>query len=107
MLREQAVVIFVTFSSSAEAVKIGRTLVQERLAACVNIVSGVRSIYRWQGKICDEREALMVLKSRSGKLQRIIRRVRSLHSYSVPEIIALPILGGSKEYLSWIRKATR
>jgi periplasmic divalent cation tolerance protein len=100
-------VIFVTTPSSAEAVKIGRTLVQERLAACVNIVSGVRSIYRWQGKICDEPEALMVLKTRSGKLQKIIRRVQSLHSYSVPEIIALPILGGSKEYLSWIREVTR
>jgi periplasmic divalent cation tolerance protein len=105
--REPAIVIFVTTSSPAEAEKIGRALVNERLVACANIVSRVRSIYRWQGKICDEHEALMVLKSRSAKIQKIIRRVKSLHSYTVPEIIALPILAGSKEYLRWIREVTR
>ena len=107
MTREKSVVIFVTTSSSAEAVTIGRALVKEKLAACANFVSRVRSIYRWQGKICDEPEVLMVLKTRSGNIQKIIRRVQSLHSYSVPEIIALPILAGSKEYLRWIREVTR
>ena len=107
MAQKQAVVIFVTTSSSAEAAKIGRALVEEKLVACANIVPQVRSIYRWQGKICDEPEALMVLKTRSGRIQKIIKRVRSLHSYTVPEIIALPIVAGSKEYLRWIHEVTR
>ena len=105
--QERAVVIFVTTSSSAEAEKIGRALVAEKLVACANILSPVRSIYRWQGKICDEPEALMVLKTRSGQVKKIIQRVRALHSYTVPEIIALPIIAGSKDYLSWIREVTR
>ncbi|HXC62488.1 MAG TPA: divalent-cation tolerance protein CutA [Nitrospiria bacterium] len=107
MAQKQAVVIFVTTSSSAEAGKIGRVLVEEKLAACANIVPLVRSIYRWQGKICDESEALMVLKTRSGQIQKIIKRVRSLHSYTVPEIIVLPISAGSKDYLRWIFEVTR
>jgi len=107
MAKEQAVVIFVTTPSQAEARKIGRALVEEKLVACANIIPPIRSIYRWQGKICDEPEVLMVLKTRSGNIQKIIRRVQSLHSYSVPEIIALPILAGSKEYLRWIREVTR
>jgi periplasmic divalent cation tolerance protein len=105
--QKQAVVIFVTTSSSAEAEKIGRALVEEKLVACANIVPLVRSIYRWQGKICDESEALMVLKTRSGQIQKIIKRVRSLHSYKVPEIIVLPISAGSKDYLRWIYEVTR
>ena len=107
VVKGQAVVIFVTASSSAEAGKIGRTLVEEKLVACANIVPQVRSIYRWQGKICDEPEALMVLKTRSGQIQKIIKRVRSLHSYTVPEIIVLPISAGSKDYLRWIHEVTR
>lgn len=99
--------IFVTTSSSAEAEKIGRVLVEEKLVACANILHQIRSIYRWQGKICDEPEALMVLKTRSGRIQKIIQRIRSLHSYTVPEIIALPIVAGSKEYLRWIHEVTR
>jgi len=106
MARGKAVVIFVTTSSSVEAEKIGRTLVKEKLVACANILHPIRSIYRWQGKICDEPEALMVLKTRSGRIQKIIQRIRSLHSYTVPEIIALPIVAGSKEYLRWIHEVT-
>ena len=107
MDRGQAVVIFVTTSSPAEAEKIARALVEEKLVACANILLQVHSIYRWKEKICDEPEALMVLKTRSGRIQKIIQRVRSLHSYTVPEIIALAILAGSKEYLRWIQEVTR
>ena len=107
MVQKQAFVIFVTTSSPAEARKIGRALVEEKLVACANIVPQVRSIYRWQGKIRDESEALMVLKTRSGQVQKIIKKVRSLHSYTVPEIIALPIVAGSKDYLRWIYEVTR
>jgi periplasmic divalent cation tolerance protein len=107
MAKERSVVIFVTASSSAEARRIGHALVEEKLVACANIVPGIRSIYHWQGKICDEPEILMVLKTRSGRVQKIIKRVRSLHSYTVPEIIVLPIAAGSKEYLRWIYETTR
>jgi periplasmic divalent cation tolerance protein len=106
MISEQTVVIFVTTSSPAEARKIGRALVEEKLVACANIIPQIRSIYRWQNKVHDEPEALMVLKTRSGRIQKIIKKVQSLHSYSVPEIIAVPVVAGSKEYLSWIDLVT-
>lgn len=106
MAKEQAVVIFVTTSSPAEARTIGRALVEEKLVACANIIPQIRSIYHWQGEIYDEPEALMVLKTRSGRIQKVIKKVQSLHSYTVPEVIAFPITAGSKEYLSWIHKVT-
>jgi periplasmic divalent cation tolerance protein len=107
MAKEQAVVIFVTTSSQTEARKIGRALVEEKLVACANIIPQIRSIYCWKEKIHDESEVLMVLKTRSGNIQKIIKKVQSLHSYTVPEIIALPVVAGSKEYLGWIHKVTR
>ena len=106
MIQKQAVVVFVTTSSPAEARKIGRALVEEKLVACANIIPQIRSIYRWQNKVCDGPEALMVLKTRSAQIHKIIKKVRSLHSYAVPEIIALPIIAGSKEYLGWINEVT-
>ena len=107
MAKEQAVVIFVTTSSPAEARKIGRALVKEKLVACANIIPQIRSIYYWQGEIYDEPEALMILKTRSGRIQKITKKVQSLHSYTVPEIIAFPVVAGSKEYLGWIHEVTR
>ena len=100
------IVIFITAPSTDEAETIGRTLVEEKLAACANIVPGVNSIYRWKGKIESSKEALMIVKSRSSLLDRIIARVKELHSYSVPEIIAMPIAGGSSDYLNWIEEST-
>ena len=88
-----------TASSKREAQKIARSLVHERLAACVNLVSPVQSIYRWEGKICDEKEVLLICKSRSILFEKLSRRVAELHSYTVPEIIALPITQGSSAYL--------
>lgn len=101
------VVVFVTCGSEDEALKIGRALVEERLAACANIISPLRSIYRWEGKICDEKESLLVIKTRQPLFEDLSRRVKTLHSYSVPEIIALPITEGSAAYLDWIAENTK
>jgi len=102
----EEIVIFVTTSSAEEATNIARTLVDEKLIACANIVPKVRSIFRWQGKICDEAESLMIIKTVAANLEAITSRVKALHSYQVPEIIALPIVGGSAEYLKWVREET-
>lgn len=85
----------------------GRALVEEGLAACVNILSPVRSIYRWEGKLCDEREWLLVIKTRAERFGEIEKRIRSLHAYSVPEIISLPIVEGSPPYLAWVKDMTQ
>jgi periplasmic divalent cation tolerance protein len=81
-------------------------LVEERLAACANIVKDIRSVFRWEGKIEDDSEALMVLKTREALFEDLEKRVRELHSYSVPEVIALPIVKGSEAYLSWLQEET-
>jgi len=100
------IVVFVTSGSEEEAVKIGRTLVEERLAACTNIVSPIRSIYRWEGKIWDEREALIIIKSREDLFERIRSRVKELHSYEVPEITAVKLDRGDSAYWQWIESVT-
>jgi len=89
-----------------DAVKIARALVDERLAACVNIVKEVRSIYRWEGKVEDDTEALMVAKTRAELFDALSGRVRELHPYSVPEVIAAPLASGIKPYLDWIDEVT-
>jgi periplasmic divalent cation tolerance protein len=103
----EEIVIFVTTSSKEEAQKIGGNLVELKLAACANILSPIQSIFHWQGKVCDEQEVLMILKSVKNNLDIIIEKVKQLHSYEVPEIIALPIIAGSEEYLSWIKEETK
>lgn len=95
-------VALVTAGSEDEAAKIARALVDERLAACVNIVPGVRSIYRWRGVVEDEGEFLMVIKTAAASLEALEARVRELHSYDVPEVLALPIDKGSGPYLEWL-----
>ena len=101
------IIIYITTGSINEAKKIGRVLVEEKLVACSNIISPIRSIYRWQGKICDDKEALMVLKTKKKLFKQIIKRVETLHSYDVPEIIAMPIIEGSSKYLSWLNEETK
>jgi periplasmic divalent cation tolerance protein len=96
------IVVLITTSSMAEAQVIGRALVEGRVAACVNIVPGLRSLFRWQGAIEEQEETLMLVKSRGEYLPSILETVKRLHSYTVPEIIALPILAGSSDYLAWI-----
>jgi len=98
------VVVLITASSADEAAKIGRALVEEHLVACANIAGGVRSLFFWDGKTRDAQETILICKSRSVLLDRIIDRVKQLHSYTVPEIIALPIVAGSKDYLDWVNE---
>jgi periplasmic divalent cation tolerance protein len=97
-----ASIIFVMAGDADEATKIARSLVSERLAACVNIVGPVRSIYRWRGAIEEAAEHLLVIKTRASLYAALERRVVELHSYEVPEVIALRIARGSKAYLEWL-----
>jgi len=101
-----AILILVTAGSETEAETIAKTLVEERLAACVNLVSPIRSIYRWEGKIADDREWLLVIKTQAAQFAAVEARVTALHSYQVPEVIALPIQAGAEAYLRWLQAET-
>jgi periplasmic divalent cation tolerance protein len=98
----EPLVVLMTAGSQEEAERIARALVGEMLAACVNVIPGVTSIYRWQGEIQQDQEWLLVAKSRRDALNDLVRRVQALHSYDLPEIIALPLVGGSEDYLRWL-----
>lgn len=100
------IVVFITVPSPEEGEKIAKALVEKRLAACVNIIHGLRSIYRWEGKICDDKELLLIAKTTKGLFKELEHEVKSLHSYNIPEIIALPIVNGSRDYLDWIDENT-
>lgn len=100
------IVVLITAPNEEEAANIAKELVGAQLAACVNIIRGLRSLYRWQGKIEDEDEVLMVAKTRRELFEGLQKKVKELHSYSVPEIIALPIVEGSEEYLKWLGEET-
>jgi len=102
----QSIVVLVTCGSEEEATKIGNSLIEERLAACVNMISPVRSIYRWKGKIWDEKEWMLIIKTQKRRFEELEKKVKSLHSYSVPEIIALPMVEGSIPYLKWLEETT-
>jgi periplasmic divalent cation tolerance protein len=101
------IVIFVTCAKKKEAGLIARSLVRERLAACVNIIKGIESFFWWQGKADRAQELLLIIKSKKEKLPKIIKLLKSLHSYQVPEIIALPVVGGFRPYLRWIDESVR
>ena len=96
------VVILVTCPNREIAERIGHTLVEERLAACVSLVPGLLSIYRWEGKVCRDAEILLLIKTRRHRFAALARRVAALHPYSVPEILALPVRAGSRRYLEWV-----
>jgi periplasmic divalent cation tolerance protein len=100
------IVVYITSSNEDEAAKISKTIVEERLAGCVNIVKGIRSIYSWQGKIEDDSEVLMIVKTQRHLFESLKRRVKELHSYTVPEVIALPVVEGSEDYLNWLKEVT-
>ena len=106
MTPEEFVVVLVTAGSSEEAARIGQTLVAERLAACANVIGPIRSIYRWQGAVEDAAEHLLLLKARARDVKVLGERVRALHSYEVPEVLALPIRAGSAAYLAWLAEST-
>lgn len=97
-----ALIVLVTTPSAEQAAALARSLVEEGLAACGNVLPGVRSIYRWQGAVCDEPEALLVLKTQRAAFEALRARVVALHPYECPEVIALPIEAGHAPYLAWI-----
>jgi periplasmic divalent cation tolerance protein len=102
------IVIFVTFGSAAEARKLARALVESRLAACVNILQApVESIYRWKGNVDSAKEYLLVIKSTRRRFSALQSEIKRLHSYDIPEIIALPIAAGSPDYLAWLSASVR
>ena len=107
MTPDDAIVVLVTTASAEEGARIGRTLVGERLAACVNVVGPIQSIYRWRDAVEEATEHLLVIKARAVDLAALDVRLRALHSYDVPEVLALPVVGGSAAYLAWLDEATK
>jgi periplasmic divalent cation tolerance protein len=101
------IVIFITSADKTEARRIAGALVEQKLVACVSIIDKVGSVFWWKNKIDKASESLMIAKSTRAKLGPVVKLVRSLHSYEVPEIIALPIAGGNKDYLEWIDESVR
>jgi periplasmic divalent cation tolerance protein len=97
-----AVVAFSTVATQEDAEHIARTLVQRRLAACVNIVPGLTSVYSWKGEVETDQELLLVIKTRRERLDALRQALLKVHPYEVPELIALPVEGGSEAYLKWI-----
>jgi periplasmic divalent cation tolerance protein len=106
MTPDEFVVVLVTAGTADEAAAIGRALVESRLAACANVIGPIRSIYRWQDAIEDVPEHLLLLKARAVDLAALEAAVRARHSYDVPEVLALPIRGGSAAYLAWLAAST-
>jgi len=106
MSARQYRIVLVTCGSIAEARRIGRNVVEKRLAACANLVPGVESIYTWKGKVERALEVLVLIKTTAKRLRELEREVKRAHSYDVPEFIVLPIIAGSQNYLAWLREST-
>jgi periplasmic divalent cation tolerance protein len=107
MAASDALVVFMTVPDAETGARIGRTLVEEQLAACVNVLPAIRSLYLWQGKLCDETEALCLIKTRRVLYDRLRERIAALHPYQVPEILGLAPDAGNEPYLRWIEQATQ
>jgi len=97
------ILVLCTTDTIELAQKIASALVQANEAACVNIIPGMRSVYRWEGKVCDESEFLLLIKSTAEKFDAVNSRIHQLHTYQVPEVIAVPITAGDSGYLAWLR----
>ena len=102
----QELVVFVTSSDTEEAARLADTLVSEELAACVNVVPGIESVYRWEGKITRDIETLLIIKTTDARYAELERRVKEIHSYTTPEVVAFRIDRGSEAYLNWVRAST-
>lgn len=97
-------VLFITTADTEEAKRIASTLLNQKKAACVNIVPKVSSLFWWQGKLDSGQESLLIVKTKTSLLSEVVTLVKQIHSYDVPEVIALPIVGGNQDYLDWIGK---
>jgi periplasmic divalent cation tolerance protein len=98
-------IVLVTCASIEEARRIARHVVEQKLAACANIVPRVESIYRWKGKVERAKETSLMIKTTAARLRKLESEVKRLHSYDVPEVVAVPIVAGSQQYLEWLRKS--
>jgi periplasmic divalent cation tolerance protein len=101
------IIVFFFFFSAELGEQIAAALVEAREAACVNIISGVRSVYRWNGELCRDAEILLVIKSVAEKFEAVRERIRMMHTYQVPEIIAVPVSAGDADYLNWLRESVK
>jgi len=99
--------VYITTKDKDEARRIGKELVKTRLAACVNIIDNMNSMYWWEGKIQDDQEVILIAKTRQSLVKKLIKKVKSIHSYSTPCIVSLPILDGNSDYLDWLKKETK
>lgn len=99
--------VYITTKDKDEAGRIGKELLKRRLAACVNIIDNMNSMYWWEGKIQDDQEVILIAKTRQSLVKKLIKKVKSIHSYSTPCIISLPIVDGNKAYLDWLKKETK
>ncbi len=106
MPTDDYIIVLTTCSSSGLASSIADKLVSDKLAACVNIVNGVESVYQWQGKIEHDKEILLIIKTHQSLFLQVQQSIQELHNYELPEIIAVPIEAGEKNYLNWIQSAT-
>jgi len=106
-MKNSKIVIFITAKTSKEAGKIAQYLLNNSLAGCCNIISGIKSYFFWDGKLAKTRESLLLVKSDASLLGKVIKLVKKYHSYKVPEIIALPILAGDRQYLNWLTNNMR
>ena len=102
----EARLVYITTGDAGEARKIGKALVEARLAACVNILDGMTSLYWWEGQVEEGRETVLIAKTRAALIPALTERVKSLHSYSVPCVVSLPIEGGNQDFLDWIMAET-
>jgi periplasmic divalent cation tolerance protein len=100
-----AIVVFMTAANREEAVRLAEMMVTARLAACVQILPEMESVYRWQGKIERQQEVLVIAKTATSKFEKLEKEVRAIHSYDTPEIVALPLTAGSTPYLEWLKKS--
>lgn len=107
MPETEACLVYVTAPSAAEAERIGRDIVDSRLAAAVNLLPGAKSLYRWRGRLEQADETVLILKTRRDLADAVVERVRALHSYECPCAVILPVEGGNAAYLDWIRSETR
>jgi periplasmic divalent cation tolerance protein len=101
------ILIFITAKNKKEASMLAKNLLEDKLIACANIIDGVQSLFWWQGKIDSSKETLLILKTKKVLFKKIMEKVKSLHSYQTPEIIALPLTHGSQDYLQWLNSSTR
>ncbi len=99
--------VYVTAGDAAEARRIGRAAVEARLAACANVIAGMRSIYWWQGRLEETEEAVLILKTTEERLEALVARVKELHSYDCPCIEALAVMGGHRPFLEWVARETQ